>query len=366
MAIKYAITAGGNWDDNTTWSTTSGGPNDTTKPTAADDVKLDSNSGNVVLNATAVCRSLDCTGYVGTLSGSATLSIGDATAGDSNIALLFSSGMTQSATSTISLISTSATQQTVTTNGKLVRGTFTVNGAGSSYIQQDAFTTASLIRFTLTAGTWNMSSFSLTCDNMVISGATTRSLVMGTGTITLTGSATLWNATTTTNLTFSGASGTIVQTGAGATHVFIGGGLTYGTLTYMVGGSTGMDVTGSSTFGTLNFSPDTANKALRFTAGTTNTFGTFNVAGTSSYTVTLSSITAATHTLSKASGTVSSDYLSLTNSIAQGGAAWYAGANSIDNGGNTGWIFTAPPSPSASRGSDKGQSVANLLNLQRI
>ena len=47
-------------------------------------------------------------------------------------------------------------------------------------------------------------------------------------------------------------------------------------------------------------------------------------------------------TLSKSSGTVSVDYLSIGNSIATGGATWNAGANSVDVGNNTGWIFPAP------------------------
>lgn len=52
-----------------------------------------------------------------------------------------------------------------------------------------------------------------------------------------------------------------------------------------------------------------------------------------------------THTLSKASGVVACDYLILSNSIATGGADWYAGSNSVDNGGNVGWIFDDPPAP---------------------
>ena len=59
--------------------------------------------------------------------------------------------------------------------------------------------------------------------------------------------------------------------------------------------------------------------------------------------ITIGSVTAASHTLSKASGTVSSDFLSVSRSTATGGAGWYAGANSTDGGNNSGWIFTAPP-----------------------
>jgi hypothetical protein len=44
------------------------------------------------------------------------------------------------------------------------------------------------------------------------------------------------------------------------------------------------------------------------------------------------------------------DYLSISQSIATGGAAWYAGANSTDGGNNTGWIFSAAPIPGANAG----------------
>ena len=58
--------------------------------------------------------------------------------------------------------------------------------------------------------------------------------------------------------------------------------------------------------------------------------------------MTVASITAATHTLASTLGQ-SCDYLSVTNSLAGGGGAWYAGANSTEGTGNTGWIFTAAP-----------------------
>jgi hypothetical protein len=56
-------------------------------------------------------------------------------------------------------------------------------------------------------------------------------------------------------------------------------------------------------------------------------------------------------TLSKATGVVSSDYLSIQDSNATGGAKWYAGSNSIDVSNNTGWIFAAsnPDNPNANR-----------------
>ena len=59
--------------------------------------------------------------------------------------------------------------------------------------------------------------------------------------------------------------------------------------------------------------------------------------------ITIGSDVSATHTLSKASGTVNVDYLSISYSVATGGATWNPGTNSINVSANTGWTFTASP-----------------------
>lgn len=54
--------------------------------------------------------------------------------------------------------------------------------------------------------------------------------------------------------------------------------------------------------------------------------------------------------ISKTSGVVSSNYLSITSSDASGGATWYAGANSVNGGANSGWLFQAAPGSNNSAG----------------
>jgi hypothetical protein len=107
-----------------------------------------------------------------------------------------------------------------------------------------------------------------------------------------------------------------------------------------------LTITGSNTFNDITNTVQPA--SILFTAGTTSTFSSFSLSGTAGNLITIGSVTGASHTLSKASGTVSSDYLSISRSTATGGAGWYAGANSTDGGNNSGWIFTAPPAPSGS------------------
>jgi hypothetical protein len=140
MATRTIANGGGNWTTNGTWV-------EGTAPTAADDVVATGTSGNVTIDSGAVCRSVNLTNYVGTLTHTAavTLTVGDATAGASNVAILFVAGMTLTvgaSTSLISLVSSSATQQTVTTGGKGMP-TVAFDGVGGNYILSDNWTSAS-------------------------------------------------------------------------------------------------------------------------------------------------------------------------------------------------------------------------------
>ena len=74
-ATKYARAGGGNWSSDATWSTTSGGGADTTKCVAADACYLDGSSGNVTVDAASAAGSLTCTGYTGTLTLGANLTV---------------------------------------------------------------------------------------------------------------------------------------------------------------------------------------------------------------------------------------------------------------------------------------------------
>jgi hypothetical protein len=85
-------------------------------------------------------------------------------------------------------------------------------------------------------------------------------------------------------------------------------------------------------------------RSITVHAGDTLNVTTHGYSGTSGHLTTLISSTAGTAwNISTPSGTVSVDFVSLKDSAATGGAAFYAGANSTNVSGNTGWIFTAPP-----------------------
>jgi hypothetical protein len=161
------------------------------------------------------------------------------------------------------------------------------------------------------------------------------------GTIVVGGSITNGIGTNLTTVAGTGT-GTISMNNASAKS-FNGGGATFN-CTLNQGGAGALTITGSNTFSNItNTRKSTSAASILFTAGTTNTFTNWNASGEATRLLTIGSVTAASHTLSKSSGTVSANYLSISRSTATGGAFWYAGANSTDGGNNTGWIFSAAP-----------------------
>ena len=249
-------------------------------------------------------------------------------AGGSNVALAFS------ATSGV---------QTVTSNGASFGRPLNVNGVGGTVRLADAMLMVSTQTFTHTNGTLDLNGKTLTLGTTYATAAGTKNLTFNGGTLVCPAvTTTAFNNAAPTNFTTTAGTGTgkISMTGATA-KTFVGGGATYN-CTLSNDGAGALTVSGSNTFTTI--ANGVQPTAFTFTAATTQTVTNWNVSGTAGNLVTIISSTAGVPALlSKASGTVSSDYLSLKDSTATGGAAWYAGTTSTNVSGNLGWIFTAPP-----------------------
>jgi hypothetical protein len=228
------------------------------------------------------------------------------------------------------------TTSTITTNGIIYDFPLTVGTSGITVTLNGNLTVR---QFTLDRGTFNAVTYNVTLDRFSSSNSAIRTIGIGTGTWTvLLAGSTAWTCGNATNLTVTGSGKISMSSGAGKT--FAGGGATWPILENS--GSAALTISGSNTFTTIQNSVQPT--TFTFTAGTTQTVTNFNVSGTAGNLVTINSSTSGTAaTLSKSSGTVSSDYLSIRDSTATGGATWYAGANSTNVSGNTGWIFTAPP-----------------------
>jgi len=294
-----------------------------------------SNAPNLTVNAGSSAltiasgsdfKNVDFTGYSGTV-----------TANNLNMAgnLTLSTGGTYT-----SVISTFLASGTLTSTGKTL-GNTAVNGSGITVTLGDA---ANCPTLTLTSGTLNLAGFTFTATTSATTGAGTKDLTFNGGTLVCSAATTTaWNNANPTNFTTTAGTGTgIISMTAATAKTFVGGSRTYN-CTLRQGGAGALTISGSNTFSNIDNSTQPA--TVTFTAGTTQTFTNFSLTGTAGNLITINSSSAGSQaTLSKSSGTVSVDYLSIRDSNATGGAAWSAGANSTNVSNNTGWIFTAPPS----------------------
>lgn len=283
-----------------------------------------------------VYKDLNFTGFSGTLTNLARTIYG-------NLTIPASGGTYGAGINATTFAATSGTQ-VLTTNGRTLDFPITKIGAGNLQLTDD-LTVGSSRTFTLTNGTFNANNKNVNVGLFSSNNTNTRTITMGSGLWTLSGTGTLWDLADTTNLTFNKNTANIVLSDTSTSaRTFAGGGLTYNNLT--IGGSTGIStltLTGSNIFNTLS-STKTVAHTLNLTSGTTTTVTTFGITGTSGNVVTLkSSTTGSQATLSQSAGTVSVSYMNITDLNATGGAVWqaYTSNNNVDGGNNIGWLFIA-------------------------
>lgn len=293
-------------------------------------------AGTYSLTTTAsnLFKSLNFTGFAGIWATSVRSIYGD---------LTVSTGMTLAAGTSITTFAGTSGTQTITTNGKTLDFPITFNGAGGTFALNGALTQGSTRVTTLTNGTLDLAGYTYTCGSFA-TAAGTKNITFNGGTLTVPASgATAFNNAAPTGFTTTAGTGTgtLTMTSASA-KTFVGGGSTYN-CTLNQGGAGALTISdGGNTFN--NITATTRPSTITFTSGTTNTFNNFNVNGIAGNLVTINASTAGSQaTISKSSGTVSVDYLSIRDSNATGGATWNAGANSTDVSNNTGWIFGAAP-----------------------
>jgi hypothetical protein len=318
------------------------------QPTAADDVTIPSGATVTLPTATTcVGRSLTVAsgGALTWNTTTAVLNLGDATAGAGNVALSISSGATITLTGigTLGFVSTSATQQTVTTGGKTLPNV-SVNGAGGSWIMADALLSSGT--FSRAAGAWDTGGYNWTHTTFASSGAGTKSLTLGTSTVSMTSTSavTLWSMVG-TNDTISALSSTIVVANASAsTRTFTSGTFNYGTLTYTVAGSTGiLNLTGFY-YETINFSDASNARTLQFSNTSTVSVKFFNIFGTSGKAMTLKgNLSGGQSYLNVHGPPVNTDYMAFQDITCLLPHKFYAGTNSTNVSNTTGFIFAVKP-----------------------
>lgn len=335
---RYWVGDTGSYGNTSEWSATSGGASGASVPLPQDTAYFDnlsfSTTGFTVTQNMPRIGKMDWSAV--TNSPTLTTSTICSVFGD----MLLSTGIGTFTASTQAYTFEGRGSYSWNSGGKTFEKNVSLVAPGGTLSLAAATTTLGTTRtFTLTQGTIDANGKDFSMGKFVSNGALTRAITMGSGTWTTTGTVSVWNLSTTTGLTFTPGASTLVIGNATSTGKnFDGGGLTYATVTFS---GDNVTVTGNNTFGTLNVNNAGLTNGLKMTSGSTQTVTNFATNGSAGNLAKLSS--AAAHNLSKSGGTVSVDYMSINNSLAAGGAAWYAGANSTDATGNTGWIFTAPP-----------------------
>jgi len=254
-------------------------------------------------------------------------------------------GTSPTFTSTASTVTFAATSgsHSITTNGEVLDFPITIAAPGATYTAGSALTMGSTRNFQLSSGTFNTGNFSISTGTFSSPPSATRVLTLGSSTWTILGAgANAWDVTTATGLTLNRGTSKISMSSA-SSKTFIGGGLTYGILEQAGAGT--LVITGSNTFADLQRSVASIN-TISMPGGVTTFFENFTLTGVSAAARTTLNTVSGISTISRSSGTVSVDFLQISNSTATGGAAWYAGTGSQNVANNTGWIFTAPPQAS--------------------
>jgi hypothetical protein len=347
MADKYWVGGTGTWNTvlTTNWRTTSGGLVVATVPTAADNVIFDSNSGGtftVTMTGALACLSFTVS------SGTVTFALGTAptltVAGDMSL----SSGTVWSSTGTTTF--TSTTSRTITTSGTSMNCPITFNGAGGTWVLQDALTMNSARLLSHTNGTIDLNGKTLTVGTGYTTVAGTKNLTFNGGTLVCpTASTTSFNNAVPTGFTTTrgvGAPAKISMTAATA-KTFVGGGSTYN-CTLSNDGAGALTISGSNSIGSIanGVSPTT----LTFTISTTQTItSSWDVAGAAGNLITINTTTAGTRaTIAKSfTGRAFSDYLSVRdiaftpapNNNGTVPYSWALGGNSTNTSNNTGGAF---------------------------
>ena len=308
-----------------------------------------------MIDASRAYRNVNFTGFSGTLG-----ALG-ATGVKIYGSLTLSSTMTLTSIANTLTFAGTSTGNTITTAGKVIGYKLAFDGVGGSWILQDALTISGTnCNVRHYNGTLDLNGKTLTLapeTNSYFTDPGTKNITFNGGTIIATNDFNNANPTGFTTTAGTGVGKISIQKATGFS--FTGGGSTYNctisndgagalslagnntiqTLTTTVGNIT---LTGSNTITTIANAVQPV--TFTFAISTTQTITNWNVSGTAGNLVTIVSSSAGTAaTLSKASGTVSANYLSLKDSAATGGAAWYAGANSTNVSGNSGWIFANAP-----------------------
>lgn len=256
--------------------------------------------------------------------------------------LLLSSTMNTIATNSAVTIAGSARTLTVDTANQTVRFPLTINASGSNVTLANGFVTNPK-PLVISAGNTTVIG-NVTVSAVSVTGTAARTLDMGNGSWTVTGTGNVW-LDSSSNVTYVPGNTTVEFTTDTAVRS-----LTFSNTANLnnviISGNTAnsmANISGNLTLNTLSANIPVAWN-LNLGGGKTYTMQNWTVTGSANNMVTLgSTVTGTKHNLVLTGGgninTV--DWLQIRDSNASPALTWYPGANSIDLGGVTGWVFPA-------------------------
>lgn len=283
MADRYWVGGTAAWDATagTKWATTDGGAGGASVPTSSDNVFFTAASGTVVVtvNSAASCLGLNFTGFTGTLSGTSSISIfGSLTA---------SASMSWAHSGSVTFTGTSAA--TINSNGKMINSSLSTDkSSGGSVSLNDALILANTLL--VTSGSFTTSNYAVTAVVLSSNNSNTRTINLGSSTVTLSGSGSVIQFANATGLTLNAGTSSIVLTSVSTPNVNVAStGVAFYNLSFTGLNTTSSQVSGSNTFNNLSFvgrtttgitnfifsGNQTINGTLTLSAGTNATMRTF-------------------------------------------------------------------------------------------
>ena len=216
MANRYWVGGNNGWDGTagSKWSLTSGGAGGQAIPTSSDDVFFDAASGAVAVTTsiTGNCSSINTTGFTGSMTGAGSIVVSGFGASKD---ITIGAGSVFTTT-----IGNSATGCILRTNG-VILGNLT-STTGSITLADNLSLTGTL---NVAGGTFNANNFDISIGTAFTALSTTvRTVNMGSGTWTLSGTGTVMNIATSANITINANTSTLKLTNASATARTLTGG----------------------------------------------------------------------------------------------------------------------------------------------
>jgi hypothetical protein len=246
MANRYWVGGAGTWNTSSTanWSASSGGASGASAPTATDDVFFDQAGTYTVTVTAGRCQNITVSAGTVTFSGVTT---GPTISGSMSLVAgtVWSIGAALTTT-----FNATTTGQTVTTNGVSLSSQVTFNGVGGGWTLGSALTLTQTL--TVTNGSFNSGNFAITTSGFSSSNSNTRSISLGSSTVTISiTSSTALNLGTTTGLTWN--AGTSQINLSSGTSGIASGNLTFNNVSFTSNAAAILTITGVNTFSTLAF-----------------------------------------------------------------------------------------------------------------